>query len=171
MSPLRKIIVCLGLSSVVFTACREESPPKPMTIDQTKDLILKTELDAIEYPTESLEIRAARIRNLAAPYGLTVSISDTVKGTADVSWIKMPKPTLAMLLKYTCGNRKIAWRPISSGIEFFYNDYRDVSDGRSVSANEGINPFASPSEQPSASDPAEEVIDDSFKPTKKANKQ
>ena len=172
MSPLRNIIVCLGLSAVGFIACREEAAPKPMTIDQTKDLILKTDLDAIEFPTESLETRVARIRQLVAPYGLTVSISDTVKGTAEVDWIKMPKPTLATLLKFTCGNRKINWRPVPGGIEFFYNDYRGITDGESVSGDEGIDPFASPSERSAASDPKGVIDDpnDPFKPTKKANK-
>jgi len=154
MNPIPSIIVCLGLSAVGFTACRKEAAPKPMTIDQTKDLILKTEFDDIEYPTESLETRAARIRQLVAPYGLTVSISDTVKGTREVDWIKMHKPTLPMLLKFTCGNRTIRWRPISGGVEFFYNDYRGNADGESVSDDEGIDPFASPSE------PKEEAIDD-----------
>ena len=158
---------------VGFTACREEAAPKPMTIDQTKSLLMETELGAIEYPTESLESRAAKIRQLVAPYGLTVSISDTVKGTAEVDWIKMPKPTVAMLLKFTCGNRKINWRPVPGGIEFFYNDYRGITNGESAAGDEAIDPFASPSERSSASDPAEEVVDhpdDPFKPTKKANK-
>lgn len=168
MNPLRSIIVCLGLSAVGFTACRENAAPKPMTIDQTKDLILKTELDAIEYPTESLETRAARIRQLVAPYGLTVLISDSVKGTREVDWIRMPKPTMAMLFKFTCGNRQINWRLVPGGVEFFWdNDYRGHTEGDIVSGDEGIDPFASPSE------PKEEVIDDPddpFKPMKKANR-
>jgi len=144
-----------------------------MTIDQTKALLLETELGAIEFPTESLDSRAAKIRQLVAPYGLTVSIADTVKGAAEVDWIKMPKPTVAMLLKFTCGNRKINWRPVPGGIEFFYNDYRGITNGESVAGDEPIDPFASPSERSSASDPAEEIVDDPddpFKPTKKANK-
>jgi hypothetical protein len=144
-----------------------------MTIDQTKALLLETELGAIEFPTESLDSRAAKIRQLVAPYGLTVSIADTVKGAAEVDWIKMPKPTVAMLLKFTCGNRKINWRPVPGGIEFFYNDYRGITNGESVAGDEAIDPFASPSERSSASDPAEEIVDDPddpFKPTKKANK-
>jgi hypothetical protein len=144
-----------------------------MTIDQTKALLLETELGAIEYPNESLESRAAKIRKLVAPYGLTVSISDTVKGTAEVDWIKMPKPTLALLFKFTCGNRKINWRPVPGGVEFFWDDeYRGITGGNSVSGDEGSGSFASPSERSSASDPAEEVVDDPddpFKPPKKAN--
>ena len=173
MNPLRNIIVCLGLSAAAFTACREEVAPKPMTIDQTKDLILKTQLDAIDYPTESLETRAARVRQLVAPHGLSVSISETVKGSAEVDWIKLPKPTLPTLLKFTCGNRKINWRPVSGGVEFFYNNYRGITDGDSVSGDEEIGPFAIPFERPSASEPKEEVIvdpDDPSKPMKKANK-
>ncbi|RYD75350.1 MAG: hypothetical protein EOP84_18445 [Verrucomicrobiaceae bacterium] len=113
MNPLRHSILFLGLIVVGFTACKEVAAPEPMTIDQTKALLLETELGAIEYPAESLDSRAANIRQLVAPYGLTVSISDPLKG-----------------------------------------------DSESVAGDEAIDPFASPSERSSASDPAARVVDD-----------
>lgn len=173
MSSFWCVIVCFGLSVVGFTACKEKVAPKPMTIDQTRTLLWETELGAVEYPTESLDSRAARIRQLVAPYGLTVSISDTMKGTEEVNWIKLPNPSVAMLLKFTCGNRKIKCRPVPSGIEFFYNEYPNVQGGESVASDDAIDPFASPAERCSASDPADEVVDDPddpFKPIQKTNK-
>jgi hypothetical protein len=170
MKPLQFIPAGLGLIALSFTACRENPARKPLTIDETTALLFKIDVRDAAFPNETLGERVAKIQKIAAPSGLTVSISNTVRADAEVGWLKMPQGDLPTLLKFTCGNRRINWRPIPGGVEFYYNTYRDDSAVEGEAADKGGDPFAHPGEQPPNADTESmDDADDPFRPLEKAN--
>jgi len=127
MNPSCLSLVIVGLIAGSLSAAGEPDGGKRLTTAETIALLCKVQVHDLMFPEETLEQRAARIREIAAPHGLAVSISSTVNPLMEIERLELPKGDLPTLLKFTCGIRMVNWRPVPGGVEFYYTSYRDAS--------------------------------------------